>query len=189
MIKKSVTLSPDTSLGGEMRGRPFVVEWHEEDTPEALKAAYQGERAPELRTRLHGLWLLRCGWRLPSVAEAVGVHYRSVQRWVGWYRSGGTAEVLSHKMGGKGQIPFLTEPAREQVAEEVARGRFRTGWEIREWIAQQYGVSYTIGGIYSLMGRLKCSKKVPRPVHAKADRQQQEEWKKGTSGRHWPGRE
>ena len=83
-----------------MRGRPFDVSWGLEDTTEALKAAYHRERDPELRTRLHGLWLLRSGWRLPWVAAAVGVHYRTVQRWVGWYREGGLPNVLSHKMGG-----------------------------------------------------------------------------------------
>ena len=36
-----------------MRGRPFEVAWREADTPEALKAAYQKERDPEVRTRLH----------------------------------------------------------------------------------------------------------------------------------------
>lgn len=63
-----------------MRGRRLEVAWQEQDTPEVLKAAYQGERDPQLRTRLHGLWLLRSGWRLSAVAEAVGVHYRTVQR-------------------------------------------------------------------------------------------------------------
>ena len=72
-----------------MRGRRFLVTWCEEDTAEALKAAYQGESDLEFRTRLHGLWFLRCGWRLLSVAAAVGIHYRTVQRWVGWYREGG----------------------------------------------------------------------------------------------------
>ena len=166
-----------------MRGRPFRVSWREEDAAEALKAAYQGERDLELRTRLHGLWLLRSGWRLPSVAAAVGVHYRTVQRWVGWYREGGVPKVLSHKMGGKGQEPFLTDEAQEQVAEEVATGRFRTAGEIREWIAEQYGVTYKIGGIYSMMHRLRCSPKVPRPVHAKADQEQQASWKKGGSNK------
>ena len=36
-------------------------------------------------------------------------------------------------------------------------GRFRTVAEIREWIAGQYGVTYTEGGAYSLMRRLQCS--------------------------------
>ena len=166
-----------------MRGRPFRVTWREEDTSEALKAAYQGERARELRTRLHGLWLLRSGWRLPLVAAAVGVHYRTVQTWVAWYREGGVPEVVSHKMGGKGQEPFLTDEAQEQVAEEVATGRFRAAGEIRDWIAEQYGVSYKIGGIYSLMHRLRCAPKVPRPIHAKADAEQQASWKKGGSNK------
>jgi hypothetical protein len=63
-----------------MRGRPFEVAWQEGDNPEALKAAYQKERDSQVRTRLRGLWLLRCGRRLGVVAEAVGTHYRSLQR-------------------------------------------------------------------------------------------------------------
>jgi len=164
-----------------MRGRRFRVTWYEEDTAEALKAAYQGERDLEFRTRLHGLWLLRCGWRLLSVAAAVGIHYRTVQRWVGWYREGGVGNVLSHKMGGKGQRPFLCQEAQQQVAEEVGTGRFRTAGEIREWIAERYGVTYKIGGIYSLMHRLRCDPKVPRPIHAKAKPEQQASWKGGGS--------
>jgi transposase len=91
-----------------MRGRPFKVAWREEDTPEAFKAAYQRERDSEVRTRLHGLWLLRCGWRLGVVATVVGTHYRTVQRWVAWYREGGLLEVRRHKMGGPG-TPALAE--------------------------------------------------------------------------------
>ena len=166
-----------------MRGRRFEVNWREEDTTEALKAAYQGERDPQLRTRLHGLWLLRTGWRLPSVSAAVGVHYRTVQTWVGWYRKGGVAEVVSHKMGGKGQVPYLSDEAEEQVAREVATGRFRTAGEIREWIAEEYEVTYKMGGIYSLMHRLQCRPKVPRPIHAKANPERQASWKKGGSNK------
>lgn len=172
-----------------MRGRRLEVAWQEQDTEEALKAAYQGEPDPQLRTRLQGLWLLRAGWRLRSVAAAVGVHYRSVQRWVGWYREGGLPKVLAHRMGGKGQKPFLTLQAQEQVAQEVSSGRFRTAQEIREWIAKQYGATYRVGSIYGLLGRLRCAPKVPRPIHAKANQEQQEAWKKGDSNRplHKPG--
>ena len=164
-----------------MRGRPFEVVWREEDTTEALKAVYRRERDIELRTRLQGLWQLRSGRRLTSVAATVGVHYRTVQTWVAWYREGGLANVLSHKMGGKGQEPYLSDQAQEQVAEEVATGRFRTAGEIRDWIAERYGVVYKVGGIYSLMHRLRCAPKMPRPIHAKTDQEQQASWKKGGS--------
>lgn len=144
-----------------------------------MKAAYQRERDPEIRTRLHGLWLLRCGWRLGMVAEAVGAHYRSVQRWAAWYREGGLPEVRRHQMGGPGPRPFLRAEAEIQVSEAVATGQFRTAWEIRDWIAQQYGASYSLGGVYSLLQRLKCAPKVPPPVHTKTDREAQSAWKKG----------
>jgi transposase len=166
-----------------MRGRPFEVAWGEEDTAGALKAAYQRERDPEIRTWLQGLWLLRCGWGWGRVAEAMGIHYRSVQRWVAWYREGGLPEVKRHKMGGRGPQPLLSAEAATQVSDAVAAGQFRTAWEIRDWIAQQYGASYTLGGVYSLLQRLKCAPKVPRPVHTKTERQGQEAWKKGVSSR------
>jgi hypothetical protein len=86
--------------------RPFEVAWQEGDAPEALKAAYQKERDSQVRTRLHGL--LRCGWHLGMAAEAVGTYYRSVQRWVAWYREGGLPEVRRHEMGGG--APAIAEP-------------------------------------------------------------------------------
>ncbi len=66
-----------------MIGRPFRMAWHEQDTPEALKEAYQSQRDVYIRTRLRALWLIRRGWQIKAAAEAVGVHCRSAQRWVG----------------------------------------------------------------------------------------------------------
>jgi len=113
----------------------------------------------------------------------VGVDYRSVQRWAAWYRTGGLPAVRAHRLGGTGQPPFLSPAAQAQVADEVATGRFRTAGEIRDWIRAQYGVTYTLGGVYSLLERLRCAPKVPRPVHAKADPEAQAAWKKGASSR------
>src|ERR687896_396149 len=115
-----------------MRGRPFEVAWREPDTPEALKGAYQREQDPEVRTRLHRLWLLRCGWRLGRVAEVMGTHYRSVQRWVAWYREGGLPEVRRHQMGGRGPQPWLRRKSRGPMRwprdGSGPLGRFETGW-------------------------------------------------------------
>ena len=59
------------------RGRPFRIEWRAEDTAEALQAAYRAERRVDQRQ-----WLLRTGRSLKEVAAVLGVHYRTVQRWV-----------------------------------------------------------------------------------------------------------
>ena len=161
-----------------MLGRPFRVDWHPQDTPEALKAAYRAERDSVLRTRLHALWLLRSKHRIPEVSRVVGVDYRTVQKWVRRYREGGLAEALSRKKTRQGQGAYLSEEAEREVVREVGTGRFRTGQEIRDWIASEYSVHYKRAGIYGLLRRLGCSPKAPRPLHAKADLEQQAAWKK-----------
>lgn len=162
------------------RGRPFVVAWDEADTEEALRAAYRAERDVDVRQRLHALWLLRSGERrMDEVAELVGTTYRTVQRWVAWYRDGGVDAIRTHRMGGYGQTPRLTAEQQEHVAAEVATGRFRNATAIRAWVAETFGVTYTEGGMYSLLERLRCKPKVPRPVHEKANLADQEAWKRG----------
>lgn len=151
------------------QGRPFRVDWRDEDTAAALKRAYQEEHTPAVRERLQALWLLRSGWPLAQAAAATGAHYRTVQRWVAWYRAGGVAAVRAHRLGGTGQACFLSAEAQAQLADEVATGRFRTAAEIRDWIADTYGVTYTIGGIYSCLDRLRRAPKTPRPLRHKAD--------------------
>jgi len=109
----------------------------------------------------------------------MGVDYRSVQRWVARYRDGGLQEVRSHHAGGYGQTPRLTEEQQEQLAQQGATGRFRNAIAIRAWVAETFGVTYTEGGMYRLLERLRCRPKVPRPLHEKANTEEQEAWKKG----------
>lgn len=166
-----------------MPGKPFVLEWAEADSEEALKARYLTEAHPRRRQWLQGLWLLRRGWRVDAVADAVGAGRRTVERWIDWYRTGGLAGVLAHRQGGHGQPARLTAEQQEQLGDEVATGRFRTAAEIRAWIDETFGVAYRPGGVYSLLGRLRCHPKVPRPMHEKADPAAQAAWKGGTSQR------
>lgn len=161
-------------------GRPFVVAWRDEDTEEALRTAYRAEQRGDVRQRLQALWLLRSGNRqMSEVAAVIGVHYRSVQRWVAWYRDGGLELVRRHRIGGYGQTSRLTAEQQEQLAQEVETGRFRNAVAIRAWVAETFGATYTEGGIYSLLERLRCKPKVPRPLHERANLEDQEAWKKG----------
>ena len=163
------------------RGRPLVIDWRPEDDEATLKAAYQQERRADVRPRLHALWLLRRGRGVREVAALVGVHERSVQRWVGWYRDGGVAGVRAHRQAGKGQPSFLTAEQQAHLWDEAAAGAFRTAAEAQQWIAREFGVSYRPGGMYALLGRLRIHPKVPRPVNPKADQVAQAAWKRGGS--------
>ena len=97
--------------------------------------------------------------------------------------SRGAAAVEARHAGGRGAPSFLAPEQREELAAEVATGRFRTAAEIRAWVRERWGVAYTEGGMYALLGRLRCAPKVPRPIHAKADPAAQARWKKGGSRR------
>ena len=165
-----------------MAGKLFVMVWAAADTEAALKARYRSEADGKRRLRLHGLWLLRQGEPVDAVAAAVGVHRRTVERWIAWYRhEGGLAGLVAHRQGGVGQPSRLTPEQREQVAEEVASGRFRTAAEVGTWIAATVAVTYRPGGVQDLLGRLRCHPKVPRPLHEQADLAAQAAWKKGAS--------
>lgn len=165
-----------------MPGKRFVMDWAEADTEAALKEHYRSESDGKLRMRVQGLWLLRRGDHVDAVAAAVGVDRRTVERWIDWYRhEGGLAGVLAHRQGGVGRVPFLTLEQQEEVAQEVASGRFRTAPAIGAWITATYGVTYRPGGLTDLLGRLRCHPKVPRPLHEKADPAAQQAWKKGGS--------
>jgi transposase len=143
------------------------------------------ERDGPVRTRLHALWLVRTGWPLGSVATAVGTHYRSVQRWIAWYRQGDVAAVRTRRMGGVGQVARLSPVAQAELSDAVAQGQCRTARQIREWIATRHQVTSTLGGVYSLLERLHCGPKVPRPIHAKTDEAAQEAWKRGLPPSAW----
>ena len=119
----------NTDVGGQrMIGRPLRIHWRDNDTPETLKEAYQSQTDINVRTRVHLLWLVRGGWQITAAAEAVGVHYRSAQRWIEWYREGGLDEVVSRKMGGVGQRRFLSDDQERGLVEEVGTGRFSCRW-------------------------------------------------------------
>ena len=163
------------------RGRKLTIEWAAEDDAASLYGRYRRERGPDVRPRLHALWLVRLGHTTREVAEVLGVDERTVQRWLAWYRAGGLAPLEGRHAGSQGAPSFLTPEQKAELAEAVATGRFRTAAAIRQWVQERWGVSYTAGGMYALLGRLRCTPKVPRPVHEKADHRAQARWKKGTS--------
>jgi transposase len=163
------------------RGRKLRIAWAVEDDAASLRARYRRERRADVRPRLQGLWLVRTGRTTREVAEVVGVEERTVQRWLSWYREGGLAAVTGRHARGRGAASFLTVEQQTELADTVATGQFRTAAEVRRWIQERWGVSYTEGGMYALLGRLRCAPKVPRPVHEKADHLAQARWKKGGS--------
>lgn len=163
-----------------MRGRPLKINWQEEDDAEQLGQLYKGERDPEVRPRLHALWLLRQGYSLRATAALLGVHYVTAQQWIAWYRQGGVSEVCSHKRGNPlGSSARLNTEQLAQLHQQASSGAFHTAAEVAQWIEKELGVTYTRWGVYTLLRRLRYKAKVPRPLSSYTALDKQQEWKKG----------
>jgi transposase len=174
-------------MAGEVvMGRPLQISWQDDET--ALFQRYRAEKQPDLKPRLHALWLLRQEHSLTETARLLGVHYTSVQQWVAWYPQGGVAEVLSHRRIGPGSPPWLTPVQQAQLGAQEAQGRFRTARGAVQWVKETFGVAYKLKGMSSLLKRLKGKKKVPRPMATNTSLEAQEEWKRGARGCPYPGR-
>ena len=159
------------------RGRPLEITWR--DDANSLYARYRAETKPDLRPRWHALWLIRSGRTLRETAAVLGVHERSVQQWIAWYRAGGVAEVAAHRKAGRGSRARLTPAQQAALLAEAATGRFRTATAAVTWVAETFGADYTLSGMHQLLRRLRCRLKVPRPLAENASLEAQEAWKKG----------
>lgn len=136
-----------------MRGRPLVIQWKESE--EELYRLLRRERNGHRRARYQALWMLRRGHNIGEVSQAVGVDYRTVQRWVSWYRKEGLDAVIRRTPGyaAPGQPSRLT---REQIDQLIARadsGAFRTVRDAMTWVEREFGVTYTYTGMHALLNR------------------------------------
>lgn len=158
-------------------GRPLRIVWGEDAA--TLHRLYLAEHDYQVRPRLHALWLIRQGHSVRETAGLVGVHERTVQEWVGWYRAGGIPAVRVPRRAGRGRAAYLTAEQQAQLVAQAATGTFFTVGDAVAWVAETFGVTYTAKGMYTRLARLGCRKKVPRPMNPKTSVEAQPDWKRG----------
>jgi transposase len=116
------------------------------------------------------------------VSAIIGVHYRTVQDWLNWYRAGGINAVLAHRHGGhSGPARRLSAEQEAELKRKADAGEMRSIADGVKWAQESHQVSYTYWGMRHVFHRLKLRLKVPRPHNPKASAQEQEAWKKGGS--------
>jgi transposase len=162
------------------------IPWRTEDTAEALHDRYRRESNPLVKTRLHALWLLRQDRTLQEVVTLVGVAYRSLQRWLDWYRQGGLATMCAHTGRSPGRERWLTPAQETALCAHLAEGGTLSAVDVQTYLATTYGVTYTPGSIYTVLARLHCRPKMPRPHNPQSTDAEQAAWKKGDSVRRSP---
>jgi transposase len=148
-----------------------------------LQRLAKKENEGRVRIRMQGIVMALQGMSGRAIGEVLGVNQRTVRDWASRYNKGGV-EGLREKPG-RGR-------KRKLKAEDVARFRERIdagalpedgvctlrGLDIQRILEQEFGVVYTVSGVYLLLHSLGYSSLMPRPQHIKSDPVVQEEFKK-----------
>jgi transposase len=121
--------------------------------------------------RLCALLWLDEGRTQEQVGGLLGVTARMVREWVKLYRKGGLEKVCD--LGYRGRPCDLNDRQIEALREEVKAGRFRAAKQVRQWLEDEFGKSYSLSGVKELLRRLGASFHKTTALMFKADREAQ----------------
>ena len=105
--------------------------------------------------RLSTLLWIDEGRTREEVADLLGVTSRQVGDWLRIFRNKGLDELRTlHYRGDPGRL----RPVQvEQLKQEIAKGGFHNAEQVRAWIAEHFGVSYSTSGVKDLLHRIGAS--------------------------------
>jgi transposase len=154
-----------------------------QESEEELTSLEQRLRGEKTADRVRVLRLLKSATvkSLKDCAPLVGYSVSQLTRWWQRYRAEGLAGLLKqHKPAGKASR--LTAEAWAGLQEEMRAGHIATMQEARNYLEQQWGISYKNGkSLWWLFKKHRIKWKTGRRRHQKANAQQQAAFKK-TSG-------
>lgn len=157
----------------------------QEGDVQRLEQRVRTERTALQRDRCRAVLLALQGKQAPQIAAVLGRSRRSVQAWAYAYRDGGIEALRPGKSTGRpSKLPRDQEQAfkeRIKAGPAEADGGVCTlrGEDARRILEREFGVRYTLQGVYDLLERLNLSCLVPRPRHRKNDPEAMREWLDG----------
>src|SRR5919205_2570322 len=145
-----------------------------------LKELEKYHRYTHLFQRVRMLRLLKSGEcsNLREVADALGYSWQQCQRWFACYRQGGLQELLKSRVDERGRQELVTLEAFEELQEAMKKGEIATIRQADEFLKER-GIEYSHpDGVGQLLRRRKVKLKTGRPRHEKANKDEQEAFKK-----------
>ena len=106
-----------------------------------------------------------------ELANYLGVHIRTLERWMAIFKQGGISELLARKPRRKGS-KIITKEMHLGLQERLTdpKKSFKGYWDAQRWIKTQYGidVKYQLLRAY-LIKHFETKVKTPRKSHIKKD--------------------
>jgi transposase len=157
------------------------VTFHHCDDADTLGELIRREANAKQRDRYRVVQLAVAGEQCPTIMRMLGRSRGFVQRWAYAYRDGGLDAIAIKPQPGRP----TTLPADQHDAfrQRVLNGPTQDdgvaalkGADFVRILEQEFGVSYTLNGVYKLLGRLGLSFLSPRPQHRKSDPEAMAKW-------------
>lgn len=140
------------------------------------------EKQAKPRDRLRAVALALEGQEAPRIAQQLGRSRRFVQRWSYAYRDGGIEALQARRQNGQPRKLVAEHEAafkaRMLAGPSAADGEVCTlrAQDAQRILQQEFGVTYTLSGVFKLLHRLGFSYLQPRPVHRKNNPQAMAFW-------------
>ncbi len=147
-----------------------------------LQNRIKQERNAKQRDRYRAALLAIQGCQTQQIIDALARSRGFVQRWAYAYRDGGIDAIVTKPQ--PGAKPKLSPKQLQQFIERFAAGPIETdggrctlrGSDAIRILEKEFGVNYSVPGVYDLLHRLGFSCLKPRPKHRKQDPQIQQQW-------------
>lgn len=150
-----------------------------EERAEELARLERARRGTPVADRLKMLRLLKTGaYRSRrALAGLLGYSERQLARWFEVYRAGGLEALTARGQPG-GSEERLSPEAWAALEAEMKAGRIVRLRDAQRFLDDEFGASYTIGGLSDLFRRRKAKRKTGRRRNRKASSEEQAAFKK-----------
>ena len=109
----------------------------------------------------------------PELANYLGVHKRTIERWLKKYSENGIAFMVRNQAKSKGSR-YITKDIHDGLANRVTNtdNPFLGYWDAQDWVKREYGVDINYHTLrHYLVKHFGTKAKVPRKSHIKKDEQ------------------
>jgi transposase len=161
----------------------------EHHSSKQLLKMYKTESDARLARRIQSVYLASKGHTCPEIMHITGSSRRAVQQWIRKYNQS-SIEALKEKPR-PGKPTTLPRKLEKKFCLRIASGPSKqdgvsvlNGPSIQRLLEREFGVVYSLWGVYDLLHRLGYSCLCPRPEHEKANPEAQRAFKK-TCPRSW----
>jgi len=157
-----------------------ITAHHPQDL-EQLRQRSRPQRDAKQRDRYRAVVLALEGHSAPEIARTLARSRRFVQLWVYAYRDQGLDAIGPKRQSGcPSKLPVARQPS---FKERLLAGPTETDGvctlrakDIRRILHEEFGVEYSLAGVYDLLHRLGFSCLAPRPRHRKNDPAAMQQW-------------